>query len=90
MRQSLALSRVELSRFLGVSEATVARWEASERPSEPRGLQAFLLELLADAHDAKGAVEVARLVRRGGIDYRSSLSTLLVSTQRAGGSMTER
>jgi transcriptional regulator with XRE-family HTH domain len=82
LRATLALSRAELSRFLGVSEATLARWESREHTSEPRGLQAFLLEMIAEACETKDEREVARLVRRSGLDYRRSLSSLLAAADR--------
>jgi transcriptional regulator with XRE-family HTH domain len=82
LRANLALSRAELSRFLGVAEATVARWESREHTSEPRGLQAFLLEMIAEACETKDAREVARLVRRCGLNYRRSLSSLLAAAER--------
>lgn len=76
IRGALGLSRVEFSRFLSVSEATIARWESDDHSSEPKGLHALLLELVVDASHARPPEEVARLVRSCGLDYRRALSTL--------------
>ena len=79
MREALGLSRSELARFLGVSEATVVRWESSEAVSEPRGLQAVLLQAIHDAATAQPAIAVARTVRQCGMNHREALKTLLAA-----------
>lgn len=76
-RSKLALSRTDLARFLGVSEATVARWESADPITEPKGLQAILLQLLEDALESQEPHEVGRLVRLCGVDYRSAMRGLL-------------
>ena len=79
MRKTLGLSRSELSRFLGVSEATIVRWESSDAVSEPRGLQAVLLRAMADAASRQPPPTVARTVRQCGLDHREALKTLLAA-----------
>lgn len=77
LRSNLGLSRSEFARFLGVSEATVVRWESEHSVSEPKGLQALLLSALADAEARKPTREIASLVRSCGLDHRAALRTLL-------------
>ena len=77
LRRRLGLSRCELARFLGVSEATVVRWEHQATVSEPRGVQAVLLRALADAAVQRPLPELARSVRSCGVDHRAALQTLL-------------
>lgn len=77
LRLALGLSRSEFSRFLGVSEATVVRWESSPRASQPRGLQAVLLNALADALSRRSRDYVADVVRAGSRDHRQALKALL-------------
>lgn len=77
LRRRLKLSRAELARFLGVSEATVVRWESDHGISEPRGLQAVLLKVLADAAARQEPRDIARTVRSCGLDHREALKTLL-------------
>jgi transcriptional regulator with XRE-family HTH domain len=77
LRRILGLSRSELSRFLGVSEATVVRWESDRTASEPKGLQAILLATLADAAASHPPAVVGRVVRSCGWDHRDALKTLL-------------
>jgi transcriptional regulator with XRE-family HTH domain len=84
LRKSLRLSRAEFSRFLGVSEATVVRWESKDSVTEPRGLQAVLLGALADAVVTHSHQEVTRLVRSSGLDHRSALQRLLASPRQPG------
>lgn len=77
LRFNLGLSRSEFARFLGVSEATVVRWESDHSASEPKGLQAILLSALHDAVELHPTQEIASLVRSCGLDHRSALRTLL-------------
>lgn len=77
LRETLGLSRAVFARFLGVSEATIARWESEDATSEPRGLSAVLLHCMADACRNRPAAEVARIVRSCGIDHRAALKELL-------------
>ena len=79
LRKRLGLSRAELARFLGVSEATVVRWESDEAVSEPKGLQAVLLRVLADAAGSHAPREIARTVRSCGLDHREALKSLLAA-----------
>jgi len=77
LRAKLGLSRAHLARFLGVSEATVVRWESDETVTEPRGLQAVLLQTLSDAARAHPAAIIGRMVRSCGVDHRRALRRLL-------------
>ncbi len=77
LRNSLGLSRSEVARFLGVSEATITRWESDEGHSEPKGLSAVLLRCLEDAAARHAPRDVARIVRSCGVDHRSALKALL-------------
>lgn len=79
LRKSLGLSRCELSRFLGVSEATIVRWESNEPMSEPRGIQAVLLRAIHDAMAHHSSSDVARVVRSCGLDHRAALHSLLAA-----------
>jgi DNA-binding transcriptional regulator YiaG len=79
LRKSLRLSRAEFARFLGVSEATVVRWESADSVTEPKGLQAVLLRAIADAVGKSSAEEITRLVRSSGLDHRSALQRLLAA-----------
>ena len=79
LRERLGLSRADLARFLGVSEATVVRWESDASVTEPRGLPAVLLRALADAASQRPPREVARTVRSCGLDHRAALKTLLAA-----------
>lgn len=77
LRSNLGLSRAEFARFLGVSEATVVRWESDAAATEPKGLQAVLLSALYDAANHHGHESVAQIVRSCGLDHRVALRTLL-------------
>jgi DNA-binding transcriptional regulator YiaG len=79
LRKTLGLSRCEFSRFLGVSEATIVRWESNEAVSEPKGIQAVLLRAMNDAVAHHSPREVARLVRSCGLDHRAALQSLLAA-----------
>ncbi len=81
LRKTLGVSRSEFARFLGVSEATIVRWESKNSVTEPKGLQALLLRVIADAAAARPANEIARLVRSCGLDHRSALEQLLTATR---------
>ncbi len=81
LRKRLGVSRSEFARFLGVSEATIVRWESKKAVTEPKGLQALLLRVIADATTARPANEIARLVRSCGLDHRSALEQLLSATR---------
>lgn len=80
LRNTLGLSRTELARFLGVSEATVVRWESDESATEPKGLQAVLLNALSDALIAQPPADVARTVRGCSVNHREALQNLLAAT----------
>ena len=77
LRTNLRVSRVEFSRFLGVSEATVVRWESDASMTEPKGVQAVLLQALLDVASRRSPEEVARVVRSCGLDHRNALRELL-------------
>jgi transcriptional regulator with XRE-family HTH domain len=77
LRKSLRLSRAEFARFLGVSEATVVRWESKDSITEPKGLQAVLLRAIADATKTRSPEQITRLVRSSGLDHRAALQELL-------------
>jgi transcriptional regulator with XRE-family HTH domain len=77
LRAALGLSRAEFARFLGVSEATAVRWDANVNATEPKGLQAVLLNALVDACRSWQPEQVANVVRRCGVDHRVALRTLL-------------
>jgi len=77
LRAKLGLSRAHLARFLGVSEATVVRWEADAAITEPKGLQAVLLQTLDDAANAHPCEQIGRMVRSCGVDHRVALRSLL-------------
>lgn len=77
LREHLHLSRAELARFLGVSEATVVRWESDRAASEPRGLQAVLLRALQDAAERLPPEQVARTVRSSVVDHLSAIRDLI-------------
>jgi transcriptional regulator with XRE-family HTH domain len=79
LRKHLGLSRSELARFLGVSEASIVRWESEDGASEPKGLQAVLLQAISDAADHHPPRDIARAVRRCGLDHREALKTLLAA-----------
>ncbi len=81
VRKELRLSRSEFSRFLGVSEATIVRWELKDGVSEPKGLQAVLIRAIKDAMATESPVEVARLIRGCALDHRSALRRLLAMGQ---------
>jgi transcriptional regulator with XRE-family HTH domain len=81
LRALLRLSRAELARFLGVSEPTVVRWESDRGMTEPRGLQAVLLQVLTDATTTQAPQSVARIVRSCGVNHRDALRTLLASAR---------
>lgn len=63
LRRVLGVSRAELSRFLGVSEMQLARWESRDILSEPRGIQAVLLQAIWNAAERYSAEEIAHVVR---------------------------
>ncbi len=77
LRRELRVSRAEFSRFLGVSEATVVRWESDSFATEPRGVQAVLIQALLDAAVHHPSDLVARLVRLCELDHRAALRGLL-------------
>jgi len=77
LRTQLKLSRVELGRFLGVSEATVVRWESCPDVTEPKGLQAVLINELRQAIMKYDHDEVGRIVRLCGVNHAESLQRLL-------------
>jgi DNA-binding transcriptional regulator YiaG len=79
LRKQLKLSRSEFARFLGVSEATIVRWELKESVTEPKGLQAVLIRAIADALKTQTPQDVARLIRGSGLDHRSALRRLLAA-----------
>jgi transcriptional regulator with XRE-family HTH domain len=81
LRKQLRLSRSEFSRFLGVSEATIVRWESKDGVSEPKGLQAVLIRAINDAMATSSSVEVARLIRGCSLDHRAALRRLLAMGQ---------
>jgi hypothetical protein len=81
LRKQLRLSRSEFARFLGVSEATIVRWEVKDSISEPKGLQAVLIRAIKDAMVTESAVDVARIVRGCGLDHRAALRRLLAAGQ---------
>ena len=81
LRQQLHLSRSEFARFLGVSEATIVRWEVKDGVSEPKGLQAVLIRAIRDAMTSESPSEVARLIRGCGLDHRAALRRLLAAGQ---------
>jgi DNA-binding transcriptional regulator YiaG len=77
LRSELGLSRTEFARFLGVSEATVVRWESDRTATEPKGLQAVILSALLEATRKRGHVPMARVVRSCGLDHRVALRAVL-------------
>lgn len=81
LRQQLRLSRSEFARFLGVSEATIVRWEVKDSVSEPKGLQAVLIRAIRDAMATESTAEVARVIRGCGLDHRAALGRLLDAGQ---------
>jgi DNA-binding transcriptional regulator YiaG len=81
LRKALRLSRAELARFLGVSEATVVRWESKGSVTAPKGLQAVLLRAIADAVATRPPEEITLLVRSSGLDHRSALERLLAASR---------
>jgi DNA-binding XRE family transcriptional regulator len=81
LRQQLRLSRSEFARFLGVSEATIVRWEVKDSVSEPKGLQAVLIRAIRDAMATESPAEVARVIRGCGLDHRAALRRLLAAGQ---------
>ena len=81
LRQQLRLSRSEFARFLGVSEATIVRWEVKDSISEPKGLQAVLIRAMRDAMAVESPAEVARVIRGCGLDHRAALRQLLAAGQ---------
>ncbi len=79
VRKDLGLSRAEFARFLGVSEATIVRWESNDAVTEPRGLQAVLLRAIADAMVQHPAREIARAVKSCGYNHLSALKSVLAA-----------
>ncbi len=77
MRKNLRLSRSELARFLGVSDATVVRWEADDAISEPRGLQMVLLRAMDNARQRQQPRDVARTVRSCSFNHSEAIKQLL-------------
>ena len=77
LRSRLAVSRADLARFVGVSEATVVRWESRRNASEPHGLQAVLLSAVWDAASGAPVQDVARTVRLSGVTHSEAIITLL-------------
>jgi ribosomal protein L32E len=45
--------------------------------TEPKGLQAVLLQTLADAADVHPSTHIGRMVRSCGVDHRVALRSLL-------------
>lgn len=82
LRIRLHLSRSDLARFLGVSEPTIVRWESERAGSEPKGLQAVLLQALADALTERPDGEVTRIVRSCGINHREAMRNLFAAAER--------
>jgi len=80
LRKSLGLSRSELSRFLGVSDITVVRWETGDG-SSPRGLPQLVLQRLSVAIAHHSPQQIAQLVRSGAVDAGAALQTLLQITE---------
>ncbi len=64
LRSGLGLSRAVLSRFLGVTEMTLIRWESGEQ-SAPRGLPLLILQTLARAREHVVDATLSRLVVQG-------------------------
>lgn len=81
LRKTLGLSRSEFARFLGVSEATIVRWESKDSVTEPKGLQAVLLRAIADAASTHPPHDIARVVRSCGLDHRAALQQLLAAAR---------
>jgi DNA-binding transcriptional regulator YiaG len=77
MRKNLRLSRAELARFLGVSDATVVRWEANDAISEPRGLQMVLLRAMDNAQQHLQPRDVARTIRSSSFNHAEAIKQLL-------------
>jgi len=77
LRSELGISRADMARFVGVSEATVVRWESRKDPSEPHGLQAVLLRAIADAASGHPVKDIARMVRLSGASHADAMITLL-------------
>ena len=77
LRSRLKLSRPELARFLGVSEATTVRWEAESGVTAPKGLPALLLHALAELEQHYTSEEIAAIVRSSSVNHRASLKRLL-------------
>ena len=81
LRKSLGLSRAEFARFLGVSEATIVRWESKEAVTEPRGLQAVLLKAIADALANRPPREIAQALRSCGLNHLQALKSVLAAAE---------
>ena len=79
LRSVVGLSRPELARFLGVSEATIVRWEADAAVTEPRGLQSVLLRALFEAGAIHPREEIARIVRSCCVNHREAIRQLLLT-----------
>ncbi len=79
LRKNLGLSRAEFARFLGVSEATVVRWESKEAVTEPRGLQAVLLKAIGDAMANRPPREIAQALRSCGLNHLQALKSVLAA-----------
>jgi hypothetical protein len=61
LRERLRLPRSALSRFLGVSEASLGRWE-KKGARGPRGLTLLVLDQMSRASRHVGVGEVRRIV----------------------------
>jgi transcriptional regulator with XRE-family HTH domain len=81
LRKGLGLSRAEFARFLGVSEATIVRWESKEALTEPRGLQAVLLRAIVDAMANRPSREIAQALRSCGLNHLAALKSLLAAAE---------
>lgn len=81
LRECLRLSRADLARFLGVSEATIVRWESADALSEPRGLQMLLLRAIAGAQNHQLPQDVARVVRSCTLNHGLAIQKLLEASQ---------
>jgi hypothetical protein len=62
---------------LGVSEATVVRWECAEGISDPRGLQAVLIRALAEAETRHSPERITAIVQSCTVNHQAALKVLL-------------
>jgi len=76
LRGTLSASRPQVARLLGVSEATVVRWEDAAKDATPHGVQAVILRRLMRFIE-EGRVSVALdIVRRAQTDLDGALTDL--------------